>query len=144
MKFPDYLRMSKLNTSNNGQVFSELLQHIRQAKQKIFSQANTVLIDLYWQLGKTISEKVAAETWGKGVVTELAKYIAQNDPESKGFSDKNLWRMKQFYETYGTNPKLSTLVRELPWTHNTIIFSRCKSNEEREYYLRTALVNPSC
>lgn len=131
--------MNKPDIANTRQVFSELLQHIRQARQKVFSQANTILIDLYWELGKTISEKVESEAWGKGVVTELAKYIAQNDPESKGFSDKNLWRMKQFYETYRANQKLSPLVRELPWTHNTIIFSRCKRQEEREYYLRTAL-----
>lgn len=135
MKFPGYLRMSKLNTSNNGPIFSELLQHIRQAKQKIFLQANTVLIDLYWQLGKTISEKVKSETWGKGVVTELAKYIAQNDPDSKGFSDKNLWRMKQFYETYYGDEKLATLWRALSWSHNLAIFSRCKTSEEREFYL---------
>ena len=139
MKFPDYLLMSKSNLIATQQVFSELLLHIRQAKQNVFSQANTVLIDLYWQLGKTISEKVASEVWGKGIVTELAKYIAQNDPESKGFSDKNLWRMKQFYETYYTNPKLSTLVRELPWTHNTIIFSRCKNQEESAFYLNLCI-----
>ena len=131
--------MSKPEITDTRQEFSEVLQHIRQARQKVYAQANTILIDLYWQLGKTISEKVASEAWGKGVVTELAKYIAQNDPESKGFSDKNLWRMKQFYETYQANPKLSALVRELSWTHNTIIFARCKSNEEREYYLRTTL-----
>ena len=63
---------------------------------------------------------------GKKVVTDLAQYIAQQDPELKGFSDKNLWRMKQFFETYQGNEKLSPLVRELSWTHNTIIFSRCK------------------
>ena len=131
--------MSKPEITNTRQVFSGVLQHIRQARQKVYVQANTILIDLYWQLGKTISEKVASAAWGKGVVTELAQYIAQNDPESKGYSDKNLWRMKQFYETYQANPKLSSLVRELPWTQNTIIFARCKDNEEREFYLRTAL-----
>lgn len=135
MKFLGYLLMSEPNLANTRQVFSELLQHIWQAKQKVFSQANTVLIDLYWQLGKTITEKVESEAWGKGVVAELAKYIAQNDPESRGFSDKNLWRMKQFYETYRSDEKLSPLVRELPWTHNTIIFSRCKSQRERAFYL---------
>jgi hypothetical protein len=36
----------------------------------------------------------------------------------KGFSDKNIWRMKQFYETYKDFPKLSPLVREISWTHN--------------------------
>ena len=43
--------------------------------------------------------------------------------------------MKQFYETYQADEKLAALVRELPWTHNTIIFSRCKSAEERAFYL---------
>jgi len=119
-------------------VFSEVLQNIQQARHKIFSQANTALIDLYWQIGLTISHKVQSEAWGKGVVTELAQYIAHNAPDVKGFSDKNLWRMKQFYETYQADEKLASLARELPWTHNTIIFSRCKSAEERTYYLTIA------
>lgn len=127
--------MNKANLIATRQVFSELLQHIQQAKQKVFSQANIVLIDLYWQLGETISEKVKSETWCKGVVMELAKYIAQNDPDSKGFSDKNLWRMKQFYETYHNDEKLATLWRALSWSHNLAIFSRCKTSEEREFYL---------
>ncbi len=73
--------------------------------------------------------------WGKGVVAKLARYIAHADPTIKGFSDKNLWRMKQFYEVYQGDEELSPLVRELPWTHNTTIFSRCKSPEERRFYL---------
>jgi predicted nuclease of restriction endonuclease-like (RecB) superfamily len=128
--------MNKPATANP--VFSEVLQHIQQARHKIFSQANTALIDLYWQIGRTISHKVQSEAWGKGVVTELAHYIAHNAPDVKGFSDKNLWRMKQFYETYQADEKLASLARELPWTHNTIIFSRCKSVEERTYYLTIA------
>ncbi len=43
--------------------------------------------------------------------------------------------MKQFYETYRNNEKLSPLVRELPWTHNIIILSKCTREEEREFYL---------
>lgn len=128
--------MNKPATANP--VFSEVLQHIQQARHKIFSQANTALIDLYWQIGLTISHKVQSEAWGKGVVTELAHFIAHNAPDVKGFSDKNLWRMKQFYETYQADEKLASLARELPWTHNTIIFSRCKSAEERTYYLSIA------
>jgi predicted nuclease of restriction endonuclease-like (RecB) superfamily len=128
--------MSKKIISNTQPVFAELLQHIQQTRAKVFAQVNTALIDLYWHIGKTISQKVQSEAWGKGVVAELAKYINQNAPEIKGFSDKNLWRMKQFYETYQADEKLTALWRELSWTHNTIIFSRCKSDEEREYYLR--------
>lgn len=120
------------------QDFSEVLQHIRQARQKAFAQVNTALIELYWQVGKTISEKVQSEAWGKGVVSELARYIAQQDPGIKGFSDKNLWRMKQFYETYCNDQNLSPLLRELPWSHNLAIFSRCKTQHERAFYLNLA------
>lgn len=65
----------------------------------------------------------------------MAQYIQRTEPEIKGFSDKNLWRMKQFYETYKDFPKLSALSRQLSWSHNLAIFSRCKSIEEREFYL---------
>lgn len=121
------------------QDFGEVLRHIQQAQQKVFAQANTALMALYWQVGKTLSEKVQNEAWGKGVVSALAGYIAQTAPGIKGFSDKNLWRMKQFFETYRDDEKLSALARELPWTHNTIIFSRCKTAEERAFYLARSL-----
>ena len=130
------MRMSKLT---NQQDFSEVLQHIQRVRQNVFSHVNTALIELYWHIGKTISHKVQAQQWGKGVVSELARYIAQNDPGIKGFSDKNLWRMKQFYETYQGDEQLIPLVGEVPWTHNTIIFSRCKTVEEREFYLKLCI-----
>ena len=69
-------------------------------------------------------------------MTELAKFIQNQEPEIKGFSDKNIWRMKQFYETYKDFPKLSTLLREISWSHNLAIFSRCKTDEEREFYVK--------
>lgn len=121
------------------QDFHALLLQIQKTRHHVFSQANQALLELYWSIGATISHKVQSAGWGKGVVTALAQYISQNDPELKGFSDKNLWRMKQFYETYHEDEKLSSLTRELPWTHNTIIFSRCKTPEEREYYLRASI-----
>jgi predicted nuclease of restriction endonuclease-like (RecB) superfamily len=127
--------MTKTIKPHSQPDFVDVLRHIQQSRQKIFAQINTALIDLYWQLGQIISHKVSTEAWGKGVVTDLAAFIAQQDPDLKGFSDKNLWRMKQFFETYQADEKLSPLLRELPWTHNTIIFSRCKTAEEREYYL---------
>jgi len=65
----------------------------------------------------------------------LAIFIQQREPGISGFSDKNLWRMKQFYEAYQDSPKLSTLLRELSWSHNLAIFSRCKTRDEREFYI---------
>lgn len=121
------------------QAFSCVLQHIQQSRHQVFAHINTALIDLYWQIGQIISHRVNKAAWGKGIVKDLAAYIAQQDPQLKGFSDKNLWRMKQFFETYQTDQKNLALIRQLPWTHNTLIFSRCKSAEEREYYLHLCI-----
>lgn len=131
--------MSNKQLADHVGEFAQVLRQIQQTKQRVFTQANSALIELYWQIGQTISHKVAQADWGKGIVAELALYIAQTDPSIKGFSDKNLWRMKQFYETYQNDTILSPLVRELPWTHNTVIFSRCKIPEEREFYLRITI-----
>lgn len=119
--------------------FSVIIQLIKQSRTNAIRAVNTELINLYWNIGEYISKKIAQSEWGDSVVTELAKYIQYNEPEIKGFSDKNIWRMKQFYETYKDFPKLSQLVREISWTNNMLIFSRCKTIEEREFYLK--LVN---
>ena len=116
--------------------FSDIVQLIRQARNNAIKSVNKELINLYWEIGAHISQKVEASEWGKSVVKELAIFIQQTDPQLKGFSDKNLWRMKQFYETYKDEPKLSPLVRELSWSHNLAIFSRCDSVEEKEFYLK--------
>jgi hypothetical protein len=42
--------------------------------------------------------------------------------------------MKQFYETYFDNEKLSPLSRELSWSNNMEILSAANSMEEREFY----------
>jgi len=77
--------------------------------------------------------------WGEGVVEQLARYIARQHADLKGFTRPNLFRMRQFYEAYRGEEKVSPLVRQLPWTHNLIILSRCKLPEEREFYLRLAI-----
>ena len=116
--------------------FTEVISLIQKARYNAYKAVNTELINLYWEIGKYITERTKSEGWGKSTVTQLANFIQTQQPESKGFSDKNLWRMKQFYETYSDFPKLSALLRELSWTNNAMIFSRAKSEEEREFYLR--------
>jgi len=116
--------------------FSEVISLIRNTRNEVISMANKALIDLYWKVGAYISFKIQNSEWGDGVVKQLAEHIAKNCPDIKGFSDKNLWRMKQFYETYSdADEKLSPLVRETSWTNNLIIITRTKTVEERVFYL---------
>ncbi len=116
--------------------FAEVVALIQQSRQRAFQAVNTELIDLYWRVGAYISHKLASAVWGEGVVEQLARYIAQQHPDLKGFTRASLFRMRQFYETYQGDEKVAPLVRQLPWTHNLIILSRSKYPEEREFYLR--------
>ena len=126
--------MSQLTTTS----FTEIVQLISSAKQRAIQAVNTSLIDLYWQVGEIISGKIASAEWGDGVVNQLADHIAQTQPGLRGFTRPNLFRMRQFYESYKDDVKVSALVRLLPWTHNIIILSQSKRPEEREFYLRMA------
>lgn len=116
--------------------FIDIILLIKQSRYAAIKSVNEELINLYWNIGEYLSKKIAQSEWGKSVVTELSEYIKNNEPQIKGFSDKNIWRMKQFYEHYKDYPKLSTLLREISWSHNLAIFSRCKSIEEKEFYLQ--------
>ncbi len=119
--------------------FDHVLTLIDAARTRAIASVNTTLIDLYWSIGRHIAKKIADEGWGTGTVAALAQYIQRRQPNARGFSARNLWRMMQFFETYRTQPKLATLSRELPWTHNLLIMSRSKRDEEREFYLRVCL-----
>ncbi|MFH1720913.1 MAG: PDDEXK nuclease domain-containing protein, partial [Patescibacteria group bacterium] len=90
-------------------------------------------------MGEYLSLKVNDAGWGRAVVRQLADHIRKTDPDSKGFSAQNLWRMKQFYETYRERAILSPLARELSWSHNLLILGKTKGDEEKEFYLRIAI-----
>lgn len=115
--------------------FADIVKLIKQSREQAIRLVNKTLIDLYWNIGQHVHTKIESAEWGDSVVEELARYIQETEPNLKGFSDKNLWRMKQFYESYKNEPKLSPLVREISWTNNLIILSRTKTTEEKAFYL---------
>jgi len=119
--------------------FAEVIGLIEAAKARAFIAVNTELVNLYWQVGEYISRKLESAAWGEGVVEQLAIHIARQHPDLKGFTRRNLFRMRQFYETYKGDEKVSALLTQLPWTHNLLILSRAKRPEEREFYLRMAV-----
>ena len=94
--------------------FREVIEMIQQTRQHAFQMVNATLIDLYWRVGEYISRKVESSVWGEGVVDQLAAYINQEHPEIKGFTRRNLFRMRQFFETYYLDEKVTPLVRQLP------------------------------
>ncbi len=127
---------SSIRSTLEDATFSEIVGLIVATREKALQTVNTALIDLYWEVGEIISRKITGAEWGDGVVTQLAEYIARTQPGLRGFTRSNLFRMRQFYETYRDDKKVAPLVRQLPWSHNLIILGQSKRPEEREFYLR--------
>lgn len=135
---PSTTGVATVNSSVEN-AFAEVVNLIQTARQRAIRSVNTALIELYWRIGEYLHHKIEADGWAKGTVVQLAGYIAQREPGLRGFSPQNLWRMRQFFDTYRIEPKLSPLVRVLPWSHNLIILAQSKRPEEREFYLRMAI-----
>ncbi|MDX2111767.1 MAG: PDDEXK nuclease domain-containing protein [Verrucomicrobiota bacterium] len=129
----------QLPKSDLTHAFTEVLHIIQSAKARVAQTVNTELVTLYWHVGEYISRKIESAEWGDKVVAELAHFLGQTQPGLRGFTRPNLFRMRQLYETYRANPIVSPLVRQLPWTHNMIILSQTRRDEEREFYVRMAI-----
>jgi len=145
--------------------FSEIVSLIRQARDNAYKEVNKELINCYWMVGGYISQRIAAANWGDKAISDLAKFIEKNHPELKGYDRRNLYRMKQFYDIYENSsivvpvaPQLQnnnnqpvefvapavrqikeTILAQIGWTHHLIIFSRAKTEEEREFYIRLSI-----
>ena len=119
--------------------FDEVLALIQGARQRVAQTVNTQLIELYWQVGAYISRKLEQAEWGDSVVSQLAAHLAQTQPGLRGFTRANLFRMRQFYDSYRGDEKVAPLVRQLSWSHNLIILGQCKQRDECEFYVRMAV-----
>jgi predicted nuclease of restriction endonuclease-like (RecB) superfamily len=112
---------------------------IENARYSAIKKVNEELINLYWNVGNYLNQKLKNAEWGDSVVKKLANFMKQNYPEIKGFNRRGLYRMKQFYETYKDDEIVSPVVTQISWTNHLIILSKTKSQEERQFYIKMGI-----
>jgi predicted nuclease of restriction endonuclease-like (RecB) superfamily len=131
----------QINSSEFNQFVKDIKSKIYSAKSKAILSANKLMIELYFEIGKSIVEKQEALGWGKSVVEQMSKDLIEEFGEKSGYSSQNLWYMRQFYNSYKDNPILQQLVGELPWGSNIVIFTKCKDDTQKEYYIKNTIEN---
>lgn len=119
--------------------FEKVIAIIDNAKNSAYRKVNEEIINMYWSVGRFISEEAKTMSYGDAYVDELARYIQDAFPGIKGFNRRGLYRMRQFYETYANYEKVSPLVTQISWTNNLLILSGTKSIEEKEFYLKLCI-----
>lgn len=132
-----------LDTDKNQ--FNSFLKSIKSkiysAKSKAILSANRLMIELYFDIGRDIVERQETLGWGKSVVEQMSKELIGEFGEKSGYSSQNLWYMRQFYNSYKDNPILQQLVGEIPWGSNIVIFTKCKDDLQKEYYIKNTIEN---
>lgn len=116
------------------QFIAEIKEKVRSAQYEALKTVNVKLIQLYWEIGKSIAEK-QSESWGKSIVASLSKELQAEFPKSSGFSTTNIWYMVQFYTDYQSDINLQPLVGEISWSKHLVILSKCKLSQERQFYI---------
>ena len=127
--------MNKNEIVNAG----NLISIISESRQNALKKVNEELIRMYWKVGEYLSYEAKKASFGDSYVDLMAKAIQEAFPGIKGFNRRGLYRMKQFYETYCENEIVSPLVTQISWTNHLLIMSGCKSDEEREFYIKLCI-----
>jgi predicted nuclease of restriction endonuclease-like (RecB) superfamily len=117
-------------------LLESIVDRIKAAQTRAMVAVNRELIEVYRDIGKTIYEKQQIAEWGASVVEQLSKDLQVSFPGTRGFSSRNLWNMRDFYRSYADNEKLQAMTAEISWTHNVVLFQKCKDHLEREFYMK--------
>ena len=123
----------ELVTTQGVKLDSEYVQWIHEIKQryrnsqiKAAVKVNSEQLLFNWQLGRDLVVRKAEEKWGTGIVNQVSLDLQAEFPETKGFSARNLWFMKQWYSFYATNPEIKGLISDV---ENQINVSNEKLNQ---------------
>ena len=123
------------------ELLEDLKGRIRSSQIKAAIAVNQELIFLYWQIGREILMRQEQQGWGSKVITQLSKDLAQEFPEMKGFSVRNLKYMRTFANTYPDLELGQQPVALIPWGHNCVLLDKVQDSIERLWYARKALEN---
>lgn len=148
-------------------LLNDIKSRIRTAQIKATFSANREMILMYWDIGRMIAARQKKEGWGAAVIPRLARDIRNEMPELKGFSERNIKLMTQFYHEYSWSPsigqlpvaqlkdsdsflpqpaakmdhtkKVQRLVAQLPWAHNVLLMQKIKHLPTRCWYMMSAI-----
>ena len=123
----------------NDNLYLNIKNILQSARDNAYRQVNFIMVEAYWNIGQQIVEeeqngKDRAE-YGSYLIKELSSKLSKDF--GTGFSKQNLWNMRQFYSYF---PILSSLRRELSWTHYKMIL-RVENKNARDWYADEAVAS---
>jgi len=119
---------------NSALYLEQVASAVAECYEKDEKPCNRALLELYTRIGQCICRQGE-----KAFIPHLAEILADQFPSLKGFSLRNLRRMRDFYRTYENNPVLMERAQSLGWTQNAVILECCETDEQRSFYIGLAV-----
>ena len=120
------------------EIIIKVKEDILATRYNVQQYANNELIKLYFRLGKIISENVK---YGNKFIKNFSTALKLEFPNVEGFSERNLSRMKKFYEEYQDLSILPMSLAKLPWSHNMLLLEKVKDIDTRIWYANECMKN---
>lgn len=148
---------SFMSDGNYVKWLTDLKGRIRITQLKAAVKVNEELLKLYWSLGEDICNKQKRYKWGSNFIKQLSLDLRSAFPTAEGFSWSNLYKIRQWYLFYSSQieflyqagTKLETvenatismpeILLRVPWRHQTMIVSKCKTIQEAMFYLNQVI-----
>lgn len=130
---PDHLT---LINENINPIFEEIRDLINSSRNKVYHTVNTEMLNLYWNIGKIIMEIQQGDeraNYGDAVLEKLSQKLINEF--GKGFSARNLERMRKFFICF---PISTTLSSKLSWSHYLELI-KIEEEPKRNFYLKEAI-----
>ena len=146
-----------------AELLGQIKLRIRQGQTRAVFSANAELISMYWDIGRMLHERQHREGWGAAVIPRLSRDLRNDLSEVKGFSERNIKLMVQFYREYPSlfpigqrsvaqltdnspvaleqrdTEFMQRLVAQLPWAHNVLLMQKIKDVSIRCWYAQTII-----
>ncbi len=130
--------MPAINKDNFIKVVTNIKQEIRTTQVKTMQQVNGNLIMMYFRIGRILYENSMNDL---AFMRKVSLELKLEFSDLKGFSERNLYNMREFYEAYKDERFLQQLVAKISWSHNLLLLSKIKDRKVREFYMRATIEN---
>ncbi len=119
----------------------EVKSEIQKQRISVVLNANSSMICLYWNIGKSILKKQGEEGWGAKIIDRMAKDLKDAFPEMSGFSPRNIKYMRKFAESWPDFEIVQRVAAQIPWRTNISLMDKLKDEESRIWYAYKVIEN---
>ncbi|MCO6457898.1 MAG: DUF1016 family protein [Pirellulaceae bacterium] len=117
-----------------GPLLEELKQRIASERVRVVLAANSAMVLLYWDIGRTILDRQRKEGWGTKVIDRLSADSRQAFPDMSGLSPRNLKYMRAFAEAWPERAIVQEALAQITWYHNLTLLEKLDNADDRLWY----------